>query len=214
MPSQCPTRSSSRILAALFGATVLASVASAQTDRPPPMLQPGDALRISVWRDTAMSGQFTIAGDGTLMHPLYRSIKVGGLPLPDVESRIRTFLQRYQTEPQFVAEPLVRITVIGEAERPSLYFVSPALSITQAVSLAGGASQRGRADRVTLITGGRARVINLDGRDPAENLPVRSGDQLVIERRRDILREIIAPLIGIAGSIAAILVFVDRNSNP
>ncbi|HTI06562.1 MAG TPA: polysaccharide biosynthesis/export family protein [Gemmatimonadales bacterium] len=191
----------------LLGALLLAASipAAAQTTRDAPMLQPGDEVRIRVWRDSEMSGEIGIAPDGTLIHPVYRTLRVTGLPLADVEARIRTFLQRYQTEPQFVAEPLFRVTVGGEVEKPSLYFLPPDVTVRQVVAIAGGATERGRSDRVRLLSGGRQRTISLKGDDPEGNLPIRSGDQFIVESRGSVFRDILAPLIAIAGSAAAII---------
>lgn len=188
----------------LLALSVLASAAAAQT-RESATLQPGDEVRITVWRNPEMSGEFVIAPDGTLMHPVYRSLRVTGLSLADVENKIRVFLERYQTDPQFVAEPLLRITVGGEVMKPSLYFLAPDVTVAQVVALAGGATERGRTDRVRLLSGNRTRSIKLDGSDPSANLPVRSGDQFVVERRGSLFRDFVGPLIAIAGSAAAII---------
>lgn len=190
----------------------LGSVAAAQAPviRQTATLQPGDEVRIRVFRDSEMSGEFGIGPDGSLIHPVWRSLKVTGVSLADVETRIRTFLQRYQTEPQFVAEPLFRVTIGGEVERPALYFLAPDVTIGQAIAIAGGATERGKHDQVRLLSGGQLRSIKLDGNDPAANLPVRSGDQLIIQKRGSVFRDILAPLIAVAGSAAAI-VNVTRN---
>jgi protein involved in polysaccharide export with SLBB domain len=179
--------------------------AVAQFIRETPLLQPGDEVRIRVWRDSEMSGEFGIAPDGSLIHPVFRSLKVTGVPLPDVETRIRTFLLRYQTDPQFVAEPLFRVTVGGEVERPGIYFLAPDVTIRQAVALGGGATERGRNDRVRLLSNGQVRSISLKGNDPSANMPVRSGDQLIVEPHGSVFRDIVEPLIVIAGSAAAII---------
>lgn len=197
---------------ALLTLVTLGSVAAAQAPviRQTPTLQPGDEVRIRVFRDSEMSGEFGIASDGSLIHPVWRNLKVTGISLTDVESRIRTFLQRYQTEPQFVAEPLFRVTIGGEVERPALYFLAPDVTIGQAIAIAGGATERGKHDQVRLLSGGQLRSIKLDGNDPTANLPVRSGDQLIIEKRGSVFRDILAPLFAIAGSAAAII-NVTRN---
>jgi polysaccharide export outer membrane protein len=191
---------------------VLGSAAAAQTPamRQSATLQPGDEVRIRVFRDSEMSGEFGIGPDGALLHPVWRNLKVTGIPLSDVETRIRTFLQRYQTEPQFVAEPLFRVTVGGEVERPALYFFSPDVTIGQAIAIAGGATERGKHDQVRLLSGGQLRAVKLDGNDPAANLPVRSGDQLIIAKRGSLFRDVLAPLFAVAGSAAAII-NVTRN---
>ena len=199
---------SPRILLAFLGAVTLVPLtgAGAQTPRQATTLRPGDAVRITVWRDSGLSGEFPINTDGTVMHPVYRTLRIGGVPLPELDTRFRTFLQRYQTEPQFVAQPLLRVTIGGDVQRPALYFLAPDVTITQAVAIAGGATQRGRSDRVRLLSDGRLQYVRIDGNDPMASLPVRSGDQLVIERSGNVFRDVIAPLIGVAGSIASIIV--------
>jgi polysaccharide export outer membrane protein len=192
------------VVGALLALSVLASAAAAQS-RESATLQPGDEVRITVWRNPEMSGEFIIAPDGTLMHPVYRALRVTGLSLADVENKIRVFLERYQTDPQFVAEPLLRITVGGEVQKPDLYFLAPDVTVAQVVALAGGATERGRTDRVRLLSGNRTRSIKLDGSDASANLPVRSGDQFVVERRGSLFRDFVGPLIAIAGSAAAII---------
>jgi protein involved in polysaccharide export with SLBB domain len=47
-------------------------------------LNPGDVVRITVWRKPELSGDFIIAGDGSVSHPLYRDVRVTGMPLAAV----------------------------------------------------------------------------------------------------------------------------------
>ena len=194
-----------RVCVLFFALIVLGSTAAAQTIRQAAVLQPGDEIRIKVWRDSEMSGDLGIAPDGSLIHPVFRAVKVTGIPLADVETRIRTFLLRYQTEPQFVAEPLFRVTIGGEVQKADLYFLAPNVTIGQAVALAGGATERGRTDRVRLLSNGQLSTIKLNDNDPTGNLPVRSGDLLIVERRGSFFREIFTPLVAIVGSAAAII---------
>lgn len=198
---------SARVLCAVSAVLQLSGAfsAAAQAPRQATALRPGDAVRITVWRDAELSGEFPVGPDGTLLHPVYRTLRVSGVALPELDGRIRTFLQRYQTEPQFVAEPLLRVTIGGEVEKPALYFLAPDVTIAQAVAIAGGARERGRTDRVRLFSDGRIQSVRLDGGDPMAGLPVRSGDQLIVERRSSVFRDVVAPLIGIAGAAAAII---------
>lgn len=169
------------------------------------VLQPGDAIRITVWRDAELTGEYQVAPDGTLVHPMYRAVRVAGLPLTEVETRLRVFLEGLQTRPQFVAEPLLRVTVGGEVVTPNLYFLRPDVTASQVVALAGGPTERGRRDRVRLVADGRVRFVKLDGTDAAADLPIRSGDQFIVEKRGSLFRDVVAPVIGVAGAIAAIV---------
>jgi polysaccharide export outer membrane protein len=167
----------------------------------PAVLRPGDALRVTVWRKADLSGEFPIAEDGTIEHPLLRDVKVAGLSAPDAEERVRVSLERLETSPQFVVQPLLRVMVGGEVSKPTLYHLPPATSIAEAVALAGGASpDRGRLDRVRVFRDGREFRVDLTRPEAgAAHSPVRSGDQIFVDRKRTVLRDYVAPAASVAG---------------
>jgi protein involved in polysaccharide export with SLBB domain len=206
------------LLAAAVGALALAlaPAAAAQAGGPGPrdslMLRPGDAVRITVWRKPEMSGEFAVAGDGSITHPLYRSLRVTGMPLATAEGRLRMFLQQFETNPEFVMEPLLHVAIGGEVVRPNLYTLRPETSVSDAVALAGGPTDRGRRDRVRLLRDGRE--IPLDLTRPQAGVaatPIRSGDQILVDRKHAVFRETIGPIITVAGATAAILNVILRN---
>lgn len=175
-------------------------------------LMPGDMLRITVWRQAELSGEFLIAEDGTITHPLYREVRVTGLSLPTVEERIRTFLSRYENNPAFVMTPLLRVVVTGEIRAPQVYTVPPGTSVAQTVGLAGGPTDRGRLDKVRVLRG--SQVLTLDLTKPEEGArTIRSGDQIVVGRRRNILQDIVGPssaVIGAAAAVAGVIIQLRR----
>lgn len=169
------------------------------------VLRPGDAVKITVWRKPELSGQFTVAVNGSIAHPLYRSVTVTGLSLPALESRLRTFLEEYEASPQFVVEPLFRVTIGGEVARPNLYTLGPETSVSQAVALAGGPTERGYDDRIRLLRDGVTTTIDLTKPDASvTQLAIQSGDEILVDRRRAIFREYITPVITIIGAAAAV----------
>jgi protein involved in polysaccharide export with SLBB domain len=178
-------------------------------------LAPGDSVRIVVWRKPEMSGDFIVGPDGTITHPLYRSVRVGGMPFSTAEVNIRNFLARFEQDPQFVAEPLVRVAVSGEVGRPQVFAVRPETSIADAVAQAGGPNQFGNRDRVRVLRkeGTRQREIYVNLLDPegsAAALRVHSGDQIVVDRRKSFFRDILVPALTIVGSAASVYLVVDR----
>ncbi len=199
--------------------TAVASAASAQRAAAPLVsvprdslaLRPGDAVRITVWRKPEMSGEFAVAADGSLNHPLYRALRVTGIPLATAEGRLRTFLQQYETNPEFVMEPLLHVAVGGEVVRPNLYTLRPETSVSDAVAMAGGPTDRGRRDRVRLLRDGGEVVLDLTRPQPGvATTPIRSGDQILVDRKRAVFRETIGPIVMVAGATAAILNVILR----
>jgi polysaccharide export outer membrane protein len=173
-------------------------------------------VRIVVWRKPEMSGDFIVGPDGTITHPLYRSVRIGGMPFSTAEVNIRNFLARFEQDPQFVAEPLVRVAVSGEVGRPQVFAVRPETSIAEAVAQAGGPNQFGNRDRVRVLrkeAGGRQREIYVSLLNPegaASSLRVHSGDQIVVDRRRSFFRDLLVPALTIVGSAASIYLVIDR----
>ena len=132
----------------LLALIVLSMPVSAQESRSPSdqsVLAPGDSVRIVVWRKPEFSGDFVVAPNGSITHPLYRSVQVGGIPFATAEANVRRFLARFEENPEFVMEPLVRVAISGEVERPQVFAVRPETSIGEAVARAGGSTVLGAA---------------------------------------------------------------------
>lgn len=169
------------------------------------VLKPGDIIRIEVWRNKDMSGDFTISPDGYIIHPLYRELKVAGLPLNAVETQMRAFLARYESNPTFVLSPLLRIVVGGEVRQPSIYTVPPGTTVAQAIALAGGPTDRGRLDKITLVSQGSAQTLDVTRPDAsATSAQVHSGDEILVARRRNVMQDVIAPSSSILAALAAV----------
>ena len=184
-----------------------AAVSHAQETEPPAVqgLNPGDVIRIVVWRREEFSGEFPISANGTIVHPLYRELQVTGVPLATVEERLRTFLTRYETNPQFVIQPLVRIIVGGEVRSPNILSVPPGTTLTQAIALAGGPSERGNIRDVRVYRAGSE--VRIDLSKPETNaglIQIRSGDQVIVGRRRTAILQIIGPVTSTIAAVAAI----------
>ncbi len=137
------------------------------------VLQPGDVLRIQVWRQEEFSGDFAIGPDNVL------------------------FVQAAD----LVIEPLYPVTVAGEVRQPNLYHVPRGTTVAQAIGRAGGVTTQGRLDKIILQRRDSAMTIGITG-DYSQwgAAPVNSGDQLFVERRRDFrfLRDVFQPVTTLA----------------
>jgi polysaccharide export outer membrane protein len=175
-------------------------------------------VRIVVWRKPEFSGDFVVAPNGSITHPLYRSVQVGGVPLATAEANVRRFLARFEENPEFVMEPLVRVAISGEVERPQVFAVRPETTIAEAVARAGGATQVGARNHVRLrrlSPGGQQNELIIDLTDPSGGsgmIPVRSGDQIVIDRKKNFMKDVLLPTLGVIGSIASVGLLIDRIS--
>jgi polysaccharide export outer membrane protein len=196
---------------------ILAQEAAHQAERAEQaVLTPGDSVRIVVWRKPEFSGDFVIAPDGSITHPLYRSVRVAGIPFATAEANIRRFLSGFEENPQFVMEPLIRIAISGEVTRPSVFATRPETTVGEALARAGGANQYGARNRVRVIRftpSGQQQVFRLDlenSNSTDYSLPVRSGDQIVVDRKKSFTKDILLPTLGVIGSIASVGLLIDR----
>ncbi len=175
------------------------------------VVRPGDMIRVSVWRQPEFSGEFFVTESGVVAHPLYRRIVAAGRTPDEVRGSFNLFLAEYETQPNFVLEIFHQVAVGGEVRQPNLHHLRPGTTVAEAVAVSGGISDRGALDRVILRRDGRQYEGDLT--DPASQfrtVQIRSGDEIVVERRRDVFREYVVPIISVAGSIASII----RLANP
>src|SRR3954452_2822093 len=200
-----------------LGAPLLAQTAPASSSIEQQVtLAPGDSIRVVVWRKPEMSGDFIVGPDGTITHPLYQAVRVGGIPFSTAEINLRNFLARFEQDPQFVAEPLVRVAVSGEVGRPSMYAMRPETTIPEAVAQAGGPRETANKNKVRILrrdATGQQRQFYISLVDPkgtATELRVRSGDQIMVDHRKSFFRDIFLPALSVIGSGASIYLVISR----
>jgi polysaccharide export outer membrane protein len=202
-----------RILLPLLLFLACAVPAAAQQDTTT-AVRPADLVRLAVWRMPEFSGEFPIAPDGTILHPLLTDVRVVGRTRAEVRQQLREVLLRYENDPQFVFDYLYRIAVTGEVRLPNLYSLSPETTVSQAVAAAGGPSEFGRLQDVRLIRGGQEMVLDL--RNPSlevTEMRIRSGDQIRLLRRGSSFRDYLgltASIVAAVGSVVAAIVAVTN----
>lgn len=218
MPSAATVRSSllrpaAQRAAWLVGLVLWAAPAAAQGTASEPVLSPGDMVRIMVWQKPEFSGEFIVAADGGIRHPLYQDAKVAGVPMTTATERIRQRLARFfDRNLEMVVEPLFRVTVGGEVRQPSLYSLPPETTVAQAVALAGGVTERGRLNQVRLVRGGQATILDLASQNAETlHLTIRSGDQIVVRRKGDFLRDVLGPLASVTAIVAGVITVASVN---
>jgi polysaccharide biosynthesis/export protein len=209
------------LIALLMGISVITVVDSTAQASPPPagatsqaVLRVGDVVRVSVWRNPELGGTVVIGDDGTMIHPIYRSVRAAGLTHRQLEDEVRQVLQRFEVNPEFVVEPLYQVWVTGEVRSPNMYAVPQFTSVPQAVAQAGGPTPDARLRSVRLLRDGRETTIDLT-RPSIELAEVRvhSGDQIIVERRTNLFRDRISPAMTVLGSFASLAWVMFRIYN-
>jgi protein involved in polysaccharide export with SLBB domain len=188
----------------LLGGVLVPQRAHAQTTDSL-FLRPGDVIRLVVFRQPDLSGEFTVSPEGTIQHPLLNQVSVVNASRSEIRERLRVALSRYDREPAFVFDALYRVAVGGEVRLPSLYSLSPETTLGEAIAAAGGIGPSAKLNDVHLLRNGQDIRLDLRRPDPeVAAMHIRSGDQLLVGRGKDLLTEVIGPLGAVLGALGAI----------
>jgi protein involved in polysaccharide export with SLBB domain len=174
-------------------------------------LRPGDTVHIEVWQKPELSGDFRVGADSALVHPLYRDVKVAGVPVRVAESRILAFLTSYEGPSRLSFQPLFQVFVGGEVLQPGVRGVPSGTTIAEAIAGAGGVTRQARAEAVTLTRDGASLRIDLrNPADPTLAAPVHSGDQIFVPSRSDFVGTYLIPISSLTTVVLAVLSFIIK----
>ena len=122
-------------------------------------LGPGDTIRLTVFRQENLSGEFELDGGGALAMPFVGDIEAGGLTARQLEDRIEQRL----VEGEILIGPQVSVEVLnyrpfyilGEVQNPGSFPYVSGMTVVNAVALAGGYTYRSDQDGVLLERQGK-----------------------------------------------------------
>jgi protein involved in polysaccharide export with SLBB domain len=120
-------------------------------------LGPGDGLRLRIYREPDLNGEYVVDDRGVVVLPKIGEWKVTGIPADSVRGAIRLALKQFLATESIEITPFRRVAVTGAVMKPGLYPVDPAMSVADALILAGGVDPSGKTRVVELRTAG-ARV--------------------------------------------------------
>ena len=177
------------------------------------MLRPGDVLRMTVWRRPDFSGEFPVGPDSALVHPLLQDVKVVGVPLSVVKSRLDSLLRTHAYEPRATLEPLFPVYVGGAVRSPAHYRLPWGTTVSQAVAEAGGPADQGRLDKVRFVRGDASANLDLwDSSAAAGAIWIRSGDAVYVASATsfNFFRDVLQPIAWLMSFTVSVLVLADR----
>ena len=168
---------------------------------------PGDVVRVQIWREEDMSGEFTVHEDGTVVLPKLGPFTVTGRAPEELREELIQEYQKVLRNPSIEITFLKRITVLGAVREPGLILVDPTMTVAEALALAGGTLPEGGTDRIEVVRGGE-RVQTVTERTRIGELAMESGDRLFVPERSWASRNgaVVAAIITGAASIAVALI--------
>ena len=146
-------------------------------------LQSGDVVRVAIWREPTLNGDFPIDERGMVQLPLLGLRAVTMQPWTDVRDALLAEYRRQLRAESIALTPLRRIYVLGAVARPGVYMMDPTFELRGIVSMAGGATMEGSLDHVRILRDGATVAKDISLTQTALDFGVRSGDQIFVDRR-------------------------------
>jgi polysaccharide export outer membrane protein len=147
------------LLLCLSGAAVAQQVTGEMTPPPgtsdlPYELDYGDRIKINVFNQPELSGEYTLDGDGRFSMPLIGTVEAAGLTPAELEQLL---VERYK--PDYLVNPRIFIQVlnyrpyylIGEVRGTGAFPYRAGMTYMQAIAIAGGFTYRAKQDHVWVI---------------------------------------------------------------
>ncbi len=146
-------------------------------------LGPGDRMRIIVFGQEQLTGEFTVDGGGAVAFPLIGEVQARGASARELEGRIaKALASGYVKDPRVSVEVLTfrPFYIIGEVNNPGQYPYASGMTAVTAVALAGGYTYRAKQDSVIITR-------TIDGekqeRSAAPNTPILPDDVIRVPER-------------------------------
>jgi protein involved in polysaccharide export with SLBB domain len=148
-----------------------------------PRLQAGEKIRLTVYGEASLSGDYQIDPSGYLSLPLAGTVKAAGLTQAELEQELsRKFRSEYLRNPKVT----ISITefrpfyILGEIERPGAYPYTSGLNVLSAIAIAGGTTYRGSRSTVLIQHPGEGGMREYP---LTSSVPILPGDIIRIPQR-------------------------------
>jgi protein involved in polysaccharide export with SLBB domain len=157
---------------------------AAASDRADYRLGAGDKVRINVFGEESLSGEFIIPGDpGTISFPLIGDVRASGLTVGELQIELTSKLK-----PDYLKDPRISIEVLnyrpfyilGEVAHPGEYPYTNGLTVLNAVATANGFTYRANTHLVYIKRAGTTKEVQLP---LGETTVVEPGDTIRIGER-------------------------------
>jgi protein involved in polysaccharide export with SLBB domain len=157
------------------------SLAAAATAAP--KLQAGDRIRVTVYGEDKLSGDYQIDQSGQISLPLAGTVEAVGLTQAELEQALA---KKFRSE--YLRNPKVTVTIatlqpfylMGEVEKPGEYQYRSGLNVLTALAIAGGPTYRASRNTVQIQRRGETSMRNYP---ISASVPILPGDVIRVPER-------------------------------
>jgi protein involved in polysaccharide export with SLBB domain len=206
----------SRALTVLFVGALTSAGALAQqaplpeASRADVAARPGDKVRLRIYREPDLSGEFTVPEDGGVDFPKIGPVRVDRMSTDSLRSLLIAEYSHSLRDPAIEVTVLRRVNVTGAVRNPGFYYADPTVTVQGALALAGGVTPEGNKNKLELQRGNQRTAISLsDGRSLADS-PIQSGDQVSAPERSWLSRNTALVVSGVTGLAVVAVTLIRR----
>ncbi len=156
------------------------------------LIQPGDILEISVWKEPDLLKTVLVIPDGGLSFPLVGQTQAAGKSVAELQTLIAEELNKYIPDP--VVTVAIRelsgnkVYVVGQVQRPGEFVANRYLDVVQALSMAGGMTPYAAANKIKVLRRENGELTAIPfrygdiekGEDLEQNIILQSGDVVLV----------------------------------
>lgn len=156
------------------------------------IVQPGDVLTISVWREKDLQGEVAVRPDGGINFPLAGDIVVAGKTIEQIQKDIAAKLTKYVPDPVVTATVKQsqgnKIYVVGKVNKPGEFASNRTIDVMQALSMAGGPNPFASVNKIKILrrVNGEQKTFMFKysqvekGKNLEQNIVLQGGDIVVV----------------------------------
>lgn len=153
-----------------------------------------DLLRIQVWGDPRLSGDFIVRPDGRISMNLINEIQASGKTCQELGDAIADRLK----SGQFMRNPSVNVQIVevrskkyyinGEVNKPGQYYLVTATTVLEALNNAGGFRDFANKKKIRILRASKSGMQEfrfdynsvIKGKKLEENILLKPGDQIIV----------------------------------
>lgn len=171
------------------------------------LLRPGDMIRLRIWREPDLSGDFAVDPTGSVVFPKLGPMTVTKQSPDTLRAKLIAAYRVYLNHPSIDVMFLRRVQVLGAVRNPGLYPVDPTMTLGDALALAGGTTPDGNPNKLSVIRGGVKISRKLSHGIRVADSEIRSGDEIFVPERSWISRNPGILATAITASVSLFIAF-------
>ena len=146
-------------------------------------LAAGDKIRVTVFGEDKLSGDFEVDPAGSVSLPLAGTMQAAGLTKPEFERQLSERLKgTYLRNPKVTVDVanFRPFYVLGEVQKPGEYPYRSGLNVLSAIAVAGGSTYRASTSKVLIQ---RSGTVELSEYPQSPTVSVMPGDVIRVPER-------------------------------